>query len=94
MPDGNVGVSGFGENTLKIFEAELKQCIIPSVENYRAETDSKNRALAGLSMGGIKTLYVGLNNTEFFPGWVYSVPAGYYLCRATLRMPNMSLGKK
>ena len=79
MPDGNVtGQQGFGENTLRMFERELKQCIIPSVEkNYRAETGPGNRALAGLSMGGLQTLYVGINNTELFPylgvfssGWI------------------------
>jgi enterochelin esterase-like enzyme len=79
MPDGNVtGQQGFGENTLRMFERELKQCIIPFVEkNYRAETTPGNRALAGLSMGGIQTLYVGINNTEMFPylgvfssGWI------------------------
>jgi len=78
MPDGNVNAPGFGENTLKIFERELKLCIIPFVEkNYRAETSSGNRALAGLSMGGIQTLYIGINNTELFSylgvfssGWI------------------------
>jgi enterochelin esterase-like enzyme len=78
MPDGNVNTSGFGENTLRMFEAELKRCVIPFVEkNYRVETDSKNRALAGLSMGGIQTLYVGINNTDLFSylgvfssGWI------------------------
>ena len=82
MPDGNVtGQQGFGENTLRMFERELKQCIIPSVEkNYRAETAPGNRALAGLSMGGIQTLYVGINNTNMFSylgifssGWI--IPA-------------------
>jgi len=61
-----------------MFERELKQCIIPFVEkNYRAETAPGNRALAGLSMGGLQTLYVGINNTELFPflgvfssGWI------------------------
>jgi len=78
MPDGNVNAPGFGENILKIFERELKLCIIPFVEkNYRAETSSGNRALAGLSMGGIQTLYIGINNTELFSylgvfssGWI------------------------
>jgi enterochelin esterase-like enzyme len=78
MPDGNMPSFGFGDNSLKMFEAELKQCIIPVVEkNYRADTDSKNRALAGLSMGGIQTLYVGINNTQLFSylgvfssGWI------------------------
>jgi len=78
MPDGNVDLPGFGEDNLKLFEAELKQCIIPFVEkNYRAEPDSKNRALAGLSMGGIQTLYVGIKNSQLFSylgvfssGWI------------------------
>ncbi len=78
MPDGNVNAQGFGENTLKIFERELKLCIIPFVEkNYRTETSSGNRALAGLSMGGIQTLYAGINNTDLFSylgvfssGWI------------------------
>ncbi len=78
MPDGNVDAQGFGDITLNMFERELKECIIPFVENnYRAETGPGNRALAGLSMGGIQTLFVGINNTEMFPylgvfssGWI------------------------
>lgn len=79
MPDGNMdGQQGFGEMTLRMFERELKQSIIPFVEkNYRAETAPGNRALAGLSMGGLQTLYVGINNTDMFPylgvfssGWI------------------------
>jgi enterochelin esterase-like enzyme len=79
MPDGNVtGQQGFGENTLRMFERELKQCIIPFIEkNYRVETAPGNRALAGLSMGGLQTLYVGINNAELFSylgvfssGWI------------------------
>jgi enterochelin esterase-like enzyme len=61
-----------------MFEAELKQCIIPFVErNYRAETGSNYRALAGLSMGGLQTLYAGIKNTDMFSylgvfssGWI------------------------
>lgn len=78
MPDGNVNAQGFGENTLRMFERELKLCIIPFVEkNYRAESSSGKRALAGLSMGGIQTLYIGINNTDIFSylgvfssGWI------------------------
>jgi len=80
MPDGNTHTdfAGFGERTLKMFEAELKQSIIPFVEkNYRVKTDSKDRALAGLSMGGLQTLYAGMNNTDLFSslgifssGWI------------------------
>ena len=80
MPDGNTNTdfAGFGEWTLRMFEAEMKRSIIPFVEeNYRAETNPQNRALAGLSMGGIQTLYVGMNNTDLFSylgvfssGWI------------------------
>jgi enterochelin esterase-like enzyme len=78
MPDGNPVLPGFGEDNLKVFEAELKQSIIPFVEkNFRVDTGSQNRALAGLSMGGIQTLFVGVNNTQLFTylgvfssGWI------------------------
>jgi enterochelin esterase-like enzyme len=83
MMDGNFSTrgNGFGENMLKAFTAELKQSVIPFVEkNFRVETDSKNRALAGLSMGGIQTLYAGINNTDLFSylgvfssGWIPSM---------------------
>jgi enterochelin esterase-like enzyme len=78
MPDGNPVLPGFGEDNLKVFEAEMKQSIIPFVEkNFRVDTGSQNRALAGLSMGGIQTLFVGVNNTRMFAylgvfssGWI------------------------
>lgn len=78
MIDGNMPLHAFGEEVLKVFEKELKQSIIPFVEkNYRVKTDAKCRALAGLSMGGIQTLYAGVNNTEMFSylglfssGWI------------------------
>jgi enterochelin esterase-like enzyme len=78
MVDGNIPLKAFGEETLKVFTSELKQCVIPFVEkNYRVKTESQNRALAGLSMGGIQTLYTGVNNTDLFSylgvfssGWI------------------------
>ena len=78
MVDGNIPLNGLGEETLKVFEKELKQCVIPFVEkNYRVKTEAKDRALAGLSMGGIQTLYAGVNNTDMFSylgvfssGWI------------------------
>ena len=70
MLDGNVssgGLAGFNENSLKAFENELKQGAIPFVENrYRVKTDADSRALAGLSMGGLQTLYAGIQNTDMF----------------------------
>ena len=78
MVDGNFPLNGFGKEALIVFEKELKQSIIPFVEqNYRAKTDAHSRALAGLSMGGIQTLYTGVKNTDLFSylgvfssGWI------------------------
>lgn len=81
MLDGNFPLNGFGEEALIVLEKELKQSIIPFVEkNYRVKTEAKYRALAGLSMGGIQTLYAGVNNTDMFSylgvfssGWIQPV---------------------
>lgn len=68
MVDGNVGGSGFSSDDFyKTFENELKNAVIPFVENnYRVKTEAENRALAGLSMGGLQTLYAGGYNTDLF----------------------------
>jgi enterochelin esterase-like enzyme len=82
MPDANVGAGGFSgnaiENSLRLFEREMKQVIIPFVEkNYRVLTGGESRALAGLSMGGLHTLHTGFNNSNLFSylgvfssGWI------------------------
>ena len=82
MPDANIGMGGFNaqgiENSLKTFEREMKETILPFVENnYRVKSDAANRALAGLSLGGIHTLYTGIRNTNMFSylgvfssGWI------------------------
>jgi enterochelin esterase-like enzyme len=85
MMDGNfsTGIAGFNEQALKAFESELKQNVIPFIDqNYRAATDASSRALAGLSMGGLQTLYAGIKNTNLFAylgvfssGWWNNQPA-------------------
>ncbi len=82
MPDANLGGGGFNpnaiENGMKMFEREMKEAIIPFVEkSYRAKSDANDRALAGLSLGGMHTLYTGINNTDMFAylgvfssGWI------------------------
>lgn len=67
MLDGNMPSAGFNADALKAFEAELMQAVIPFVEdNYRVRKEADSRALAGLSMGGIQTLYAGLYHTDLF----------------------------
>ncbi len=51
----------------KDFESELLNDVIPFVEsNMKVKTDRDNRALAGLSMGGIQTLDIGIPNLDKF----------------------------
>lgn len=79
MSNGNVGGMNFGRPLGKdAFSMELLLNIIPFVEkNYRALTDPANRALAGLSMGGIQTLNTGLPNTDKF-AWLGVFSSGWF----------------
>jgi enterochelin esterase-like enzyme len=96
MMDGNTGGSGiasFGERSLQIFENELKRVVIPFVEqNYRAKTDSKNRALAGLSMGGLQTLHAGIKNYPMF-SYLGVFSSGWFANNPTLSDPQYSFMK-
>jgi len=84
MPDANIGAGAFGEEGLKAFADEMKSAIIPFIEkNYRTKNTAGNRALAGLSMGGINTLYTGVYNTNLFSylgvfssGWIVPTQSG------------------
>ena len=50
--------------------------VMPQVEKtYRVSKDRNSRAIAGLSMGGAESLYVGLNALDRF-AWVGSFSAG------------------
>ncbi len=60
------------------FEDELLKTIIPTVEEkYKVDKSAHSRALAGLSMGGYQTLYIGLAHPDTF-AWlgVFSAGAG------------------
>jgi enterochelin esterase-like enzyme len=97
MLDGNMGntggVAGFNENALKAFENELKMGAIPFVEsNFKVATDAKNRALAGLSMGGLQTLYAGIKNSDMFSSiGVFS--SGWWANNSTLSEPQYEFMK-
>ena len=55
------------ELTFKLFEAELRQNIVPLVDKlYRTRTDRHGRALAGLSMGGRHAQLVGFKSLDLF----------------------------
>lgn len=56
----------FQENYEKFGQALLQE-VIPMVDKqYRVQAGRDSQAIAGLSMGGAETLYVGLNNLDKF----------------------------
>jgi enterochelin esterase-like enzyme len=62
MPYGNVRPKPMPD-----FTKDVVNDIIPFVEsNYPVLTDSKNRGVAGFSVGGGQTLNIGLTNTDKF----------------------------
>lgn len=55
------------ELTFRLFEAELRQHVLPLVEReYSVRRDPRGRALSGLSMGGRHTMFVGFNSLDLF----------------------------
>lgn len=96
MMDGNVGSGGlanFGERTLQQFENELTQVVLPFVEKtYRVKTGSNDRALAGLSMGGLQTLHAGLHNSQVFP-YLGVFSSGWFANNTTLSDPQYAYMK-
>ena len=89
--DGNMGtggLAGFNEAVLRSFETELIQSAIPFIEkNYRVEADANNRALAGLSMGGLQTLHAGIRNTQLF-SYLGVFSSGWFANRTELSDPQ------
>jgi len=96
MMDGNVytgGIAGFGEAALKTFENELTNVVIPFTETeFRVATGSANRALAGLSMGGLQTLYAGLKNTSLF-AYLGVFSSGWWANQPSLSEPQYDFMK-
>jgi enterochelin esterase-like enzyme len=70
MPAGHTGPFRFGGGprpTVDEFAEDFLKDIVPHIEkNYRVHSDRKNRAMAGLSMGGGQTLNIGIPNLEKF----------------------------
>jgi enterochelin esterase-like enzyme len=55
------------ELTFKLFERELREHIVPLVEQrYSVRKEPKYRALSGLSMGGRHTMFSGFNSLDIF----------------------------
>jgi enterochelin esterase-like enzyme len=97
MMDGNLGaggLGGFGEQSLKTFENELKQSVIPFIENnFRVTAGANNRALAGLSMGGLQTLYAGIKNNDMF-AYLGVFSSGWWANQPALSQPQYDFMKQ
>lgn len=98
MLDGNFpfqgGIGGFNEGPLKAFEAELKGGAIPFVEkSFRVKTDADSRALAGLSLGGMQTLYAGIKNSDLFH-YLGVFSSGWFAQNTELSDPHYRLVKE
>lgn len=64
------------QRNMERFGQALITEVIPQVEkSYRVKADREHRALAGLSMGGAESLYVGLNHLDTF-AWIGSFSGG------------------
>jgi enterochelin esterase family protein len=74
------------------FRKALLEEVVPRVESaYRVATDSANRAIAGLSMGGSQAFASGLNHPERF-GWIASFSGAFSMfTRSTAPGPTPPL---
>jgi enterochelin esterase-like enzyme len=71
------------------FRENLLQEVIPQAEqSYRISTDRKNRAIAGLSMGGAESLFVGLNALDRF-AWVGAFSSGGLTTNYSQEFPQL-----
>jgi enterochelin esterase-like enzyme len=69
-----------GNSRWAAFEEMLINEVIPDIDaNYRTVADRENRAMAGLSMGGMQTFTIGMNQLETFShlGIFSGVPTNY-----------------
>ena len=72
MPYGQLNATvnpdeAFSSEFQRNYEEQLIKEIMPSIEKtYRVKTDSRHRGMAGISMGGMQTAYIGMNHPELF----------------------------
>ncbi len=81
MTNGNVETGmpgGYNNEALQAGADELFADVLPVIEkNYRVYADQQFRAIAGLSMGGGQSFYIGLRNVDKFD-WVGVFSTGLF----------------
>ena len=99
MPSGWTPLGGqvmTSDATKDPFNDELMKDINPYMQShFRVETSAENRALSGLSMGGIQTLNIGLENLGSFrylavmsSGWTTDKDRDYFFSSQASRIPS------
>ena len=81
MTNGNVQAGmpgGYNNEAMQVGADELITDVFPVIEkNYRVYADQQHRAVAGLSMGGGQSFYIGLRNVDKFD-WVGVFSTGLF----------------
>jgi enterochelin esterase-like enzyme len=68
--------AGVWQDSIEKFRDSLLKEVIPQVEKaYHVNTDPNARAIAGLSMGGTQSLFIGLNAPDRF-AWIGAFSSG------------------
>lgn len=89
VPETMIGDGSFEKYTKSLIEE-----IIPAVEkDYHASAESKQRAIAGLSMGGAEAVFAGLNHTDKF-NWIGGFSSAFVMYRGAGRSGVPVLNKQ
>jgi enterochelin esterase-like enzyme len=66
------------DDNVALFSQALETEVMPAIDReYNVAKGRENRAIAGLSMGGLESLYVGLNHTAQF-AWIGGMSAAVH----------------
>lgn len=77
MPNGSIPVRNLTDE-VPLFTDDFVRCIIPFIEdNYRVKTGPENRAVIGLSMGGMEVLDLMLKHYDLFC-YVAALSSGWF----------------
>ena len=99
MPSGWTPLGGqvmTSDATKDPFNDELMKDIIPYMQShFRVKSGAEGRALSGLSMGGIQTLNIGLENLGSFrylaimsSGWINDKDRDFFFTSQASRIPS------
>lgn len=97
MTDGHADLSdeeGIDKQNLEAFETDIEESVIPFIDgHYPTMADRNHRAICGLSMGGIQSLFIGLRHTDQF-AWIGGMsawlPHAEEYCKSALADPKLN----